>query len=118
MDKKSVSEPSVILAKSAQNSQGLGDSEASAFLNDLEKDAKRREHQRRENARKNFHWCNTALIFVVYAIVIFSVIEWGLHFLLPLPYHFLPSEQIDTITTAICSSIATVCAKEFYKKNL
>lgn len=119
MDKKTVSKPEFILSKSSPNSRELANNEAENFSNEaLEEETRRSEHERKEDAKNIFHYCNSLLFVVLYAGITLGITILFFHWLSPQQYHFLLPSQIDTIKNLLFSALATNYAKDFYKRNI
>jgi hypothetical protein len=106
-----------ILLKAGKDSQVLADTEAESFSNDdLEKEAKRNDHDRKEGAKTCLHFFNIAIYVVICTGAIIGVCILFFHWLAPTKFHFLTSEQIATIKMIFFSSLATNFFKSFYQK--
>lgn len=87
----------------------------SISLMQLEKNAAKNDHNRRESSKQWVHRGNVALIIVLYVLMISSVIILGYHWLAAESWHYLKDSQLDVIKTLIFSALSTSFAKDFIK---
>lgn len=119
MNKQIIStlDPKKILLKADQHSEVNSAFEAEDFSEEkLDREAKRNEHNRTEGSKNILYKCNIFLIIALYGITFTGVITLGWHWVSPMKYHFVTSDQLDIIKTLLFSALATNFAKEFHKK--
>ena len=118
MNDKKVQTPDKILKSATEGDGILARDEAEDFSEKkLEQDAKKNEHNRKEDSRTLLHWCNKMLIVILYIFILAGIIVFGYHLLLPESVHFITHQQFEIVKNLLFSALATNFAKEFIKNN-
>lgn len=120
-DKGALNRPRVrALAISDEDLQS--DSKATAEANaiasgSLDEEAQENAHGRRENFRDHFHKAEVVLFWGATTSIFLLAATWVWHLLGPPACHWLEQPKVDIIQTFLISSLATVFASNYAKKN-
>ena len=91
--------------------------EAAGFDNaSLEKDAKRRSHNRREGSKDHVYYAGLFLLWLIVVVVFLGITLWGYHLLTPASIHFLDNEQIDRLENLVASAAVATLVSEYLRK--
>ncbi len=99
------------------NNEALAVQEAASYNNaSLEKDAKEREHHRREGFRDHVHIAGKLVFWMIVTVATSMVALWGWHITTPMPLHFLEDHQLSEIKSLIFSGTVVTVASAFLKR--
>ena len=85
---------------------------------ELEKEARRLQHHRREGVRNLVHQGAQALIMVAIAILVIMVATWGWHLLLPENLHYLSPTQYHELKNVLFSAALSAFVADYARKIL
>lgn len=93
--------------------------EAESFANDdLEKEAKINDHQRKELFKKHFSKAALIIFWIVVSGFIVMAIIWFYHQVTPGSLHFLNDSQTEKIQTFLFSAAIVKISKDYLSKHL
>lgn len=99
------------------DSETLAKQEIASYNEDtLEKDAKEREHKRREGFRDHVHIAGKVVFWLIVFVAITIVSLWVWHIATPALWHFLESHQLAEIKSLIFSGTVVTVASAFLKR--
>lgn len=101
-------------------SQRLALEEAGAFASgeDLEKIAKRKDHNRREHIKDKINEAAGTLIGITGLVVMFAILSWAFHLLSPPAWHYLSQQQVGKIETIVLSGAVAWLAQKYIENHL
>ena len=85
---------------------------------ELAKEAAENEHGRTERFRDQFESMAICALWVAFSILIFMVITWAAHILLPGVFHWLSDEQLAKVQNLVTGGVVASLAAGHLRKRI
>ena len=83
-----------------------------------QKESIRQDFLRAENLKNILHWLVVGGVVITGLLLIFGIVAWGWHVLLPVHWHWLTPEQISKMQDIMSSALLTLMISDRSKKYL